>query len=194
MRRRYFLSKLLNVFFTRALNAHLSQTAPVIINTVNPKLCATDLASDFKFPMTIIAWLMKTFLAYTAEEGSRQLIYAAVGGGADEHQLRGAFISNSEIKEASDFVIDEDGVKLQERLWVSKIGLFHVIILKLTFAGPYRTRRFGSYRKSLHEFKMLSKSIFRIALTNKPIITSISSSCPCLLCSIFIDETTPFEA
>lgn len=59
---------------------------------------------------------MEIALAWTTEQGSRQLVWAAVGGIAD--QVRGGYVSISAIQEPSDFVISEEGKKVQERAWV----------------------------------------------------------------------------
>jgi len=52
--------------------------------------------------------VMEKVLAYTSEEGSRQLVYAAVGGRDDEAKLRGSYISLSIIRERGDFVLSEE--------------------------------------------------------------------------------------
>jgi retinol dehydrogenase-12 len=65
-----------------------------------------------------VDWLMKKALAHTAEEGSRQLVWAAVGGERNKDKLRGAYISASQVQEASDVVLGEDGRNLQNKIWV----------------------------------------------------------------------------
>ena len=61
---------------------------------------------------------MEKALAHTSEEGSRQLVWAAVGGAGNEENLRGAYISASHVQEASDLVLGEEGLKFQNRVWV----------------------------------------------------------------------------
>src|SRR6267378_2532617 len=92
---RYLVSKLLNVFFTRGFNTHLPLTASVIVNTANPGYCLTNLGRSptRSFGQKIVGWILDKTIASTSEEGSRQLVYAAVGGKADEKKMRGAFIS-----------------------------------------------------------------------------------------------------
>ena len=65
--------------------------------------------------MLLSDWL----LAFTTEQGSRQIIYGAIGGRENEDRMKGAFISRSEVVEPSDFVVSEKGGKMQENLWVS---------------------------------------------------------------------------
>ncbi|KAF8873218.1 hypothetical protein CPB85DRAFT_1237202, partial [Mucidula mucida] len=52
------------------------------------------------------------------EEGSRQLVYAAVSGQDREEQMRGAYISLSNIMEPSDSVISREGKVMQDKYWV----------------------------------------------------------------------------
>lgn len=61
---------------------------------------------------------MEKLLARSSEEGSRELVYAAVGGTEDEDALRGAFTNLQHVQEASDFVIGEVGKETQKRVWV----------------------------------------------------------------------------
>lgn len=121
MRGRYALSKLLNVLFVRALNARISLTAPLIAVAVNPGYCTTELRRSFAFPLNAIDWVTEKVLAFTSEEGSRQLVYAAVGerGNGAETEFRGSYISSSRVRETSDFVLSEEGAKVQDRIWVS---------------------------------------------------------------------------
>jgi retinol dehydrogenase-12 len=62
---------------------------------------------------------MKLLLARTAEQGSRQLIWACIGGKDNIDQLHGAYISSMHIQEPSDFVVSEDGRRAQSILWVN---------------------------------------------------------------------------
>ncbi|KAK7458155.1 hypothetical protein VKT23_010063 [Stygiomarasmius scandens] len=61
-------------------------------------------------------------IAFTAEEGSRQVVYGAFGGdGAKqedvEKKMRGGYVFMSELAEVSDFVLSEDGKRLEDRFW-----------------------------------------------------------------------------
>ncbi|KAF8875462.1 short-chain dehydrogenase [Mucidula mucida] len=118
---RYHICKLLNVLFTRALQERLSQaSSPIIATSVNPAFCASELRrnviSESRLMGVVEAVMVKT-LAFTAEEGSRQLVYAAVGGSDREEQMRGAFVSKSDIAEPSDFTLTEEGKVMQNRYW-----------------------------------------------------------------------------
>lgn len=62
--------------------------------------------------------VMEAFLARTSEEGSRQLLWAAVGGVGREFELRGAYVSKADLQEVSDYVLGDQGAVMQTRFWV----------------------------------------------------------------------------
>ena len=62
--------------------------------------------------------IMECLLARTTEEGSRQLVWAAIGGVGRESELRGGFVSNANLQEVSDYVLSDEGTVVQTRLWV----------------------------------------------------------------------------
>jgi len=64
--------------------------------------------------MTIVAAL----LARTTEQGSRQLVWAAVGGTGREFELRGGYVTTTNLREVSDYVLSDDGAVAQRRIWV----------------------------------------------------------------------------
>ncbi|KAH9479748.1 Short chain dehydrogenase sol3 [Psilocybe cubensis] len=150
---RYAETKLLNILFTRALNDRLNldstndeaskevlpdlttdePPASIIVNAVNPGYCYSNLRSTYTGPRAWFDWFMERVLARTAEEGSRQVVWAALGcdesenaaGGGSARQrtrereakMKGAYISNASISEPSDYVIGEEGRKAQDLLW-----------------------------------------------------------------------------
>ncbi|KAF9443635.1 NAD(P)-binding protein [Macrolepiota fuliginosa MF-IS2] len=122
MKSRYLDTKLLNVFFTRAFNSRIKDQ-PIIVNTVNPGFCRTELNRN----MTgLVTWLFELLLGRTAEQGGRQLIWAAVGTpNGDEgalDSLKGAYISLADIHQPSDFVLGEEGKKKEDKLWSDLIS------------------------------------------------------------------------
>ncbi len=67
-----------------------------------------------RLSMTIVAAL----LARTTEQGSRQLVWAAVGGAGREFELRGGYVTTANLREVSDYVLSNDGTVAQRRIWV----------------------------------------------------------------------------
>ncbi|CAK5267280.1 unnamed protein product [Mycena citricolor] len=123
---RYYLTKLLNVFFVRAFNDRLPPSTPVVIDAVNPGFCRSELNREAVGLAGILFAIMQLLLAHTTEEGSRQLIYAALAEGTGE-KLRGQFVTNYGVSEVSDFVLTPMGVKLQDRLWDDLIDILQKV-------------------------------------------------------------------
>ncbi|KAJ7487029.1 hypothetical protein FB451DRAFT_1337529 [Mycena latifolia] len=109
MRAQYSITKLLNIFFMRALNAHLGPSSPIIVNAVTPGFTVSELRRDISCVTAIVLSLLERMLAYPTEEGSRRLVWAAVGLPAAAGTLRGEYINCCEVQEASDFVVGQEG-------------------------------------------------------------------------------------
>jgi retinol dehydrogenase 12 len=68
---------------------------------------------------------MEKLLAMTTEEGGRQLVWAAVGGSGstrEEEKLKGGYVSFGEVVEPSDYSMSEEGLKVEEKYWVSTMN------------------------------------------------------------------------
>ena len=109
---------MLNVFFARGLSERLHDK-PLIVNSVNPGFCYSTLRRNITGLGAWFFWLMELALARTSEQGSRQLIWACIGGKDNIDRLRGAYISSMQIQEPSDLVVNEEGKRIQTRLWVN---------------------------------------------------------------------------
>ncbi|THV00232.1 NAD(P)-binding protein [Dendrothele bispora CBS 962.96] len=136
---RYQDTKLFDVLFVRALSSRLpphSQGPMVTPVAINPSFCLSSLHRGFYDPSVssneritkrreIIEEGKKQ--AFTSEEGSRQLIYAAIAhkdeGQVGEEKMRGGYVSFSDLIEASDFVLSEDGRKFEDKLWNEYIDI-----------------------------------------------------------------------
>ena len=115
---------MLNVFFSRALADRLAVTTPLIPASVCPAFCLSELRrSVVGLKDRISFWLMERLLARTAEEGSRQLLYAALGpdGKEGDHvkALKGAFVAGGTATEPSDYVLSKEGKEMQDMSWVN---------------------------------------------------------------------------
>ena len=80
-------------------------------------------------------WLRKVLLARTTEQGSRQLIWACIGGKDNIDRLRGAYISSMHVQEPSDSVVSEEGKRAQNKLWVNNYLIYYRIADKHVFAA-----------------------------------------------------------
>jgi len=116
-RKRYSDSKLLSLFFARALASHLTRSR-IVVNCVCPGYCTSGLRRNIS-----ISAYTPGLVEHTTEEGSRQLVWAAIGGQGHEEELNGAFINLSGIREPSDFAIGEEGKHVQVRVWADTMKI-----------------------------------------------------------------------
>lgn len=91
----YNISKFLNVAWTRDLASRVS-TDEVIINTVNPGACVTDLGREANPTAVAIFKFAAGIIARTAEQGARTYGHAAILMGKESH---GQYINNCTIAE-----------------------------------------------------------------------------------------------
>jgi retinol dehydrogenase-12 len=121
MSTRYPVSKLLNVFFTRAFAAHLAPSSAIIADYVNPGFCYSGLSRNAPFPASLVFMVMKLALGRRTAEGAKTLVWAATAGHNDasvRDSLKGAYSSDCRIAAPSDFALSDEGQKIQSRLWV----------------------------------------------------------------------------
>ncbi|KAJ7450968.1 hypothetical protein B0H11DRAFT_2161807 [Mycena galericulata] len=120
---RYPITKLLNIFFVRALNARLSSSTPLIVNTVSPGYCYSELRRNFTGMMAIVDFLMEICLALPAEVGGRRLVHAALGQADHPDSLRGEYIEGFRVVEVSDFILSPEGAKTQDLVWEDTLDI-----------------------------------------------------------------------
>ena len=94
----------------------------MIVTAVNPGYCKSELSRNFPFPLRTIDAISQTILARTTEEGSRQLVWAAVGGAGREFELRGGYVSMANLQEVSDYALSDEGTVVQTRVWVCEFS------------------------------------------------------------------------
>ncbi|KAJ7163378.1 hypothetical protein C8R46DRAFT_1103202 [Mycena filopes] len=121
MDQRYFLTKLLNIMFVRALNAHISAATPLIVNAVNPGYCYSNIRQSFSGVRALVDFFMERGLALSSEQGSRQLVWAATKD--DSNKLRGEYISLYKVEEVSDYILSVEGTKVQDRIWTELVEI-----------------------------------------------------------------------
>ncbi|KAI0697252.1 hypothetical protein BC835DRAFT_1270581 [Cytidiella melzeri] len=125
---RYVDTKLLNVLFTHALAHHLSPSHSLVISTVNPGLCTTELAHNQPFTSRLHLRVLQALMARSAEQGSRQLVWAALGPDSQQGPhvrptMHGAYVSLAEVRQPSDFVTGKKGWETQEKIWDETINI-----------------------------------------------------------------------
>lgn len=120
---RYFLSKLLNVLFVRELTKRLPANSPIIVTAANPGYCKSQLSRHLPLSTRLAMSIMGALLARSTEQGSRQLVWAAVGGAGREFELRGAYVSKADLQEVSDYVLSDEGVVAQRQIWEESVEI-----------------------------------------------------------------------
>ena len=121
----------MNVFFARALAAHCPPSTTVISTSVCPGLCYSELRREISGPAYLLMRLGEAIIARTSEQGSRVLLWAALGpdgqGGDNVESLKGAFVMNASARESSDYVLSLEGKDAQEKLWVSPMSCLRLL-------------------------------------------------------------------
>lgn len=125
----------MNVFFARALQDRLQSITPLTVNAVNPGFCYSNLVRNIQdtLPSMMMA-VMRMLLAWTSEQGSRQLIYSAIGERDNEDHMKGAYVNRAAVAEPSDFVMSEEGKKMQDNVWVSVQPCYNFAVRLTWFA------------------------------------------------------------
>ncbi|KAJ7160935.1 hypothetical protein C8R46DRAFT_1106009 [Mycena filopes] len=134
MRTYYNLTKLLNIMFARGLDARLGADAPVVVNTVNPGMCVSELRRDLPAVLAFIFGIAERIMAFTAEEGSRQLVFGALGHPERPADLRGEYINQSRVEEPSDYVVGAVGRKAQDQIWDEMVEILRKVDPKVSAA------------------------------------------------------------
>jgi len=129
---RYFESKLMNVFVVHAIASRLPTTSPIIVNAVHPGYCKSGLTRQAKFPKKTFASISEFLFARSCEEGSRSLIWAAIGtpsgtrdkeDGESVRLLQGEYIAHAQILGCSSYASSEEGKAVGERIWAETVDI-----------------------------------------------------------------------
>ena len=108
----------LNIIFVRELTKRLPSNSPVIVTAVNHGLCKSELGRHLPLVYRMVDSIVRANKARTTEEGSRQLVWAAVGGAGREFELRSGYVNKADLEEVSDYALGDEGAAGQIRLWV----------------------------------------------------------------------------
>ncbi|KAF5324220.1 hypothetical protein D9619_011199 [Psilocybe cf. subviscida] len=132
---RYFDTKLLNVLFVRALAARIPSMPDkkpyMTITAIDPGFCLTAVRKNQTGIDAFVSWVFEKWLARTQEEGSRQLVWAALAGqgpnnttkSIQDEELHGQYCSSQQVCESSDWVIGAEGSRAQDVMWASHLSL-----------------------------------------------------------------------
>ncbi|KAJ7460031.1 hypothetical protein B0H11DRAFT_2316157 [Mycena galericulata] len=129
---RYFVTKLLNIMFVRALNDRISASTPLVVNAVTPGYCYSNVRTSLTGVTAIAGRLMEIALALPTEVGSRELVWAALGEPQNPDKLRGEYIALQRVEEVSDFLLSPDGKRAQNRIWDELIAMLSNVDPRVT--------------------------------------------------------------
>jgi len=115
---KYNISKLLEILTIRELAPKMTVSTEsgrpaVILNTLTPGLCESQLMRHASFLLAIGAKIGKALLARNSEVGSRTLVSAALAG-EDTH---GEYMADCKIAQPSTFVRSNEGAQVQKRVY-----------------------------------------------------------------------------
>jgi retinol dehydrogenase 12 len=114
---RYNVSKLLEILFVRELVHRLEKTwnepAPVVINTVNPGMCHSDVDRGMTPALQRIMYVVRLLLARSTEAGSRTLVYGACAG----PQSHGEYMSDGKNEDVEQWILSDYGKRAQVKVF-----------------------------------------------------------------------------
>ncbi|KFH71559.1 hypothetical protein MVEG_01857 [Podila verticillata NRRL 6337] len=127
---RYYVTKLMNVLFTRSLARHLQESGHpedhnITVLVVNPGLVSSELGNKEGEPLlqrigfTIMLGFARIFVARNIMEGSKTTVYTAVAPecGIENGAQPGQYYSSCRAAKVNPLVEGEAGKELAERLW-----------------------------------------------------------------------------
>ncbi|KAJ7140846.1 short-chain dehydrogenase [Mycena epipterygia] len=138
LREQYAITKLMEIIFVRALTEHLGPAASIIVNAVDPAFSVSGLRRDIHGATAIMLKWFESAVALSTEEGSRRLVFAAVGLPHAPNTLRGQYLDMQVISAPSDFITGPVGVQVQKDLWEETLALLGSLDPRISaIAGEY---------------------------------------------------------
>ena len=112
---RYNTSKLLEILTIRELAPAMTASGKpkVILNTLTPGFCHSELMRHALFPLNVLGWVGKRLIGRSTEMGSRTLV-AAASAGEESH---GTYMTDCLVREPSRWVRSEKGKEAQTRFY-----------------------------------------------------------------------------
>ncbi|RDW95130.1 short-chain dehydrogenase protein [Coleophoma crateriformis] len=122
---RYNLSKLLEILTVRELATAMDASGKpkVILNTLTPGFCHSELMRHAVFPLNLLGWIGKRLIGRSTEMGSRTLVAAAAAG----NESHGKYMTDCVVREPSKFVRSVDGEKTQKKFYKELLGVLEDI-------------------------------------------------------------------
>lgn len=122
---RYNVSKLLEILTVRELGPAMTASGKpkVILNTLTPGFCHSELMRHANFPLNLLGWIGKLLIGRTTEMGSRTLVAAACAG----EETHGAYMTDCQVKNPSKWVRSDQGMEAQKRVYKELLAILEEI-------------------------------------------------------------------
>ena len=122
---RYNLSKLFEILTVRSLAPAMAASGKpkVVLNTLSPGFCHSELMRAATFPLNVLAWIGKRLFGRTTEMGSRTLVFAACAG----EESHGTYMRDCRVGEVSAWVRSEKGAEAQRRVYDELLSILEGI-------------------------------------------------------------------
>ncbi|KAJ7212141.1 short-chain dehydrogenase [Mycena pura] len=114
MSSRYYVTKTLNLFFARSL-AEKIPPHKMTVTSINPGFCRSGLIRNSGIFKMVGLKIATALLSRSTEMGARCIIHGMLI--AKDEDVEGKYLNNCRVEEESDFVISENGAKIQQRAW-----------------------------------------------------------------------------
>jgi hypothetical protein len=95
----------------------------VILNTLTPGFCHSELMRHAVFPLNLLGWIGKKLIGRTTEMGSRTLVVAA-GAGEETH---GEYCVDCKPRVPGPWVRSEKGQETQKRVYEELLAILEDI-------------------------------------------------------------------
>jgi retinol dehydrogenase-12 len=113
---RYNVTKLMHLLLLRQLAAEMTRSnkeGDVVVSVLNPGFVDTTIMRNASKAFSLYVTAFKKVAARTPEEGGRTLVFAAYGG----KETHGKYLDDCVVGKVSCWVVSEDGLATQMRLW-----------------------------------------------------------------------------
>ncbi|KEZ39612.1 Short chain dehydrogenase [Scedosporium apiospermum] len=120
---RYFTSKLLQLICARKLASTLPPERGIIVTSLSPGLCNTDLFRNAPWFARWILGAMLSLVGRSAEMGSRTLVSGALAGS----EMHGEYMRHCGRAEYPGVVEGEEGEALMGRVWGELLGVLEEV-------------------------------------------------------------------
>ncbi|KAJ7180982.1 hypothetical protein C8R46DRAFT_1071093 [Mycena filopes] len=116
---RYAVSKLFNLFLAREIAA-LLQAQGVVVNVVDPGMCASDIGRHRNLG-PIASWLYRT-VTWPISKGAINMVYAVL-----RPTPPGAYITSCEIRRPPSWTCKKEGLLMQRKVWDEMVEVWRGI-------------------------------------------------------------------